>query len=173
MKKALTNIIIIIYVIIAICVTICLLSYNKFKVSTFGSNSLVIIDNDSLNSDFNENDLVIAKKRAVTNYNIGDRIMFYRINGGNATITIANITNKQVIDDNQVTYTMEGDRVISSDYVIGSVSDAKVVKNLGGVLKVLESKWGFLFLIILPALIAFLYEIYAIFTEIKNGKNNK
>lgn len=63
MKKVLINIIFTIYAVIAILITICLLSYNKYKVSTFGNTSLVIIDNDSLKSDFNENDLVFYKKR--------------------------------------------------------------------------------------------------------------
>ena len=171
MKKVLINIIFTIYAVIAILITICLLSYNKYKVSTFGNTSLVIIDNDSLKSDFNENDLVFIKKGLATDYNIGERIMFYKLNNNNSvTITVAGIINKDVINDDQVTYTLEGDKIISSDYIIGSTENAKSIANIGGVLRVLESKWGFLFLIVLPALVAFLYEIYAIFGEIKNGR---
>ena len=174
MKKVLKNIIIAIYIIIAFFVTICLLSYNKYKVTTFGKTSLVIVDNSSLKGDFNENDLVIIKKGLATDYNIGDRIMFYRLNSDNSvSITIANIINKDVINDEQVTYTLEGNKIISSDYIIGSVKNAKAIGTVGLILKVLESKWGFLFLIVLPALIAFLYEIYVIFAEIKSEKKKK
>lgn len=171
MKKVLKNIIIAIYIIIAFFVTICLLSYNKYKVTTFGKTSLVIVDNSSLKGDFNENDLVIIKKGLATDYNVGDRIMFYRLNSDNSvSITIANIINKDIINDEQVTYTLEGNKIISSDYIIGSVKNAKAIGTVGLILKVLESKWGFLFLIVLPALIAFLYEIYVIFAEIKSEK---
>ena len=41
---------------------------------------------------------------------------------------------------------------------------------MGTVLNVLESKWGFLFLIVFPSLLAFLYEITVVFSEIKNAK---
>ena len=46
MKKIIGNIIFIIYAIIAVFVTICLLSYNEFKVTEFGETSLVLIDNE-------------------------------------------------------------------------------------------------------------------------------
>ena len=44
MKKIIWNIFVVFYAVIAIFVTICLLSYNRYKVSEFGDNSLVIID---------------------------------------------------------------------------------------------------------------------------------
>ena len=43
MKKKFLSFIFIIYVIIAIFVTICLLSYNRFKITEFGDKSLLII----------------------------------------------------------------------------------------------------------------------------------
>ena len=43
MKKVLKEVIFAIYIIVAILVTMCLLSYNSFKVSEFGSKTLVIV----------------------------------------------------------------------------------------------------------------------------------
>ena len=48
MKKLIRNIFIIVYAIIAILVTVCLLSYNEYKVSEFGSNSLLLINTNKL-----------------------------------------------------------------------------------------------------------------------------
>ncbi len=44
--RILLNCLITVWLIVAIFVTICLLSYNEFKVTTFGSTSLFIIDSD-------------------------------------------------------------------------------------------------------------------------------
>lgn len=44
---------------------------------------------------------------------------------------------------------------------------------MGTVLKVLESKWGFLLLIVFPSLIAFLYEITELFSELKDKKRKE
>ena len=46
MKKAVVNLIIILYVIIAIGTTICLLTYNEYKVSVFGDKTLIIINEE-------------------------------------------------------------------------------------------------------------------------------
>ena len=48
MKKILSNILFVIYVVIAVFVTVCLLSYNDFKVTEFGDYSLVIITDDEM-----------------------------------------------------------------------------------------------------------------------------
>ena len=50
------------------------------------------------------------------------------------------------------------------DYYIGK--NTKVYKRIGGIMRFLESKWGFLLLIVLPTMIAVIYEFYAIIVEI-------
>ena len=60
MKKLIRNIFIIVYAIIAILVTVCLLSYNEYKVSEFGSNSLLLINTNKLSDEYKKGDLVIA-----------------------------------------------------------------------------------------------------------------
>ena len=67
----------------------------------------------------------------------------------------------------------EGERKISSQYVLGSADDTTKIAFVGTVLSVLESRWGFLFLIVLPALIAFLYQITVVVSEIKGTKEDK
>lgn len=62
MKKIIGNIIFIIYAIIAVFVTICLLSYNEFKVTEFGETSLVLIDNENYNRIIIKADLVIVNR---------------------------------------------------------------------------------------------------------------
>ena len=41
---------------------------------------------------------------------------------------------------------------------------------VGAVLGALESQWGFLFLIVFPSLVAFLYEAYIVVQEVREIK---
>ena len=62
------------------------------------------------------------------------------------------------------TFVVGNDYNVYYDYFVG-----KSVKNysgIGKILKVLESKFGFLTLIILPTMVAIVFEIYAIILEI-------
>jgi len=45
MKNIIRNLLIVIYAVIAIFTTVCLISYNDQRVTVFGETSLVIIDN--------------------------------------------------------------------------------------------------------------------------------
>ena len=65
------------------------------------------------------------------------------------------------------TYVLEGNYNLIEDDAIGNENSVKVYPKLGKVLSILESKWGFLFLIIFPSVIAFLNEIVQIIAEIK------
>ena len=67
MKKignVLKGIVISVWLVMAIFVTICLLSYNDFKVSTFGKYSLIIMDSDEMEPEYLEGDSN-AKKMAL------------------------------------------------------------------------------------------------------------
>ena len=90
MKKTLLNIVIILYVIVAIFTTICLLTYNEYKVSVFGDKTLVIIDKDDEKLPYKKGDLVIVKKKGYENAKDGDNVFFYESN----TIKIAKIQKK-------------------------------------------------------------------------------
>ncbi len=48
-----------------------------------------------------------------------------------------------------------------------------VIGAVGGILKLLESKWGFLFIIVFPSLLAFLREIKELVMELTGKKEEK
>ncbi len=168
MKKTIGNLIFIIYAIIAVFVTICLLSFNEYKVSEFGDTSLVIIDNEELEPTFNKGDLVIVDKSK--RIREGDTIFFYNSSSDVVEVTLATVQNIEKVNDSEYTYAIDGDRSISSEYVLGNAGDVTKISTVGTVLGVLESKWGFLILIVFPSLLAFIYEITVVFTEIREGK---
>lgn len=171
MKKALLNIIFVIYVIIAIFVTVCLLSYNQFKVTEFGDYSLVIIDSNDLEPNFNKGDLVILNKDDEPE--VGEKAFFYTTYERAAVIKEGVVEAKEPLTETETTYTVSGGNRLSSEYVIGASKTAIKIPNLGTVLGIIGSKWGFLFLIVLPALLAFFYQISVVISDIKEGKENK
>ena len=169
MKKILTNVFIIIYAIIAIFVTVCLLSYNEYKVTVFGNYSLIIIDSNEIKGDFKKGDLVIVDGDVKPN--IGEKAFFYNVLGKNE-ITLAEVINKQEYKTADTTYTFDKDMLVSESSIIGSAKNVKVIHHAGTVLSILESKWGYLFLIVLVCLLAFLYEVTKAIEEIKEYKKN-
>ncbi len=171
MKKTILNIIFVIYVIIAVFVTICLLSYNEFKVTEFGNYSLVIVNDNTLAPDFNNGDLVIVDKSI--DVLPGDKAFFYDTYDRQIEIMLGEVEDLEKVTETESTYTFEGERKISGEYVLGGENGASVIPGVGAVLNVLESKWGFLFLIVLPALLAFFYQITVVVSDIRNSKEDR
>lgn len=168
MKKTIYNILFAIYIVIAGFVTICLLSYNEFKVTEFGNYSLVIINDDALEPEYTEGALVIVKKS--NNVKMEDKVFFYNTFERDIEVKLATVKAVEPVTSSENTYTLEGGHRISSEYVLGPAAKATVVPVLGTILAILASKWGFLFIIVLPALIAFIYQITVVFAQIKEGK---
>lgn len=162
--KKLGSILIIIYVIIAIFVTLCLLTFNEYKVSQFGDKTLVIIDKDEESLKYKKGDLVIVGLSGYENSEAGDTVFFYKDNG----IKIAEIQTKNDYGEAGITFTIDGNYQVVSDEVIGTSNNEIVIGTVGGILQLLESKWGFLFLIVFPSLLAFLREVRELISEITN-----
>ena len=167
MKKILSNILFVIYVVIAVFVTVCLLSYNDFKVTEFGDYSLVIITDDEMEPNYKKGDLVIINKQ--DDIITGRKAFFYNTYDRKIEIKLGTVEAIKNVSNSETTYTLEGGRDISGEYLLGPVDTVEIIPVVGGILNVLESKWGFLFLIVLPSLLAFIYQISVVIAEIKNN----
>lgn len=161
MKKKLWHVFIIVYVLLSVFITLCLLMYNEYNVTEFGNKVLVMVENDST-KEFNKGDLIIATKNK--KYDKDDYVFYYVSREKNYFINYGKIESKS--DDS---VTIKND-VVDKKYVIGNTKNVTVIPLLGSILALLESQWGYLCIIILPILIAFLFEIYSIIKELK-GKN--
>lgn len=171
MKKTILNIIFVIYVVVAVFVTICLLSYNQFKVTEFGDTSLVIVTDNEMIPDYNKGDLIIIDKsqQVLT----GDKAFFYDTYNRQIEVRLGEVTDLEKVTETESTYTFEGDHKVSSEYVLGGENGVSVIPIVGTVLSVLESKWGFLFIIVLPALLLFFHQISVVVSDIRNSKDDK
>lgn len=165
LKKIITTIFLIIYIPIVLFLTICLLNYNDYNVTVFGKNSLLVIEDDL--EGFKAGDLAIVKKNNNDEIKEGDNIFFYEATSVTTKISYAKVESVKEVSREKTTYIIEGDYEVSSDFVIGKQATSKKYEGLGSVLSVLESRWGFLMIIIFPILLLFIYEIYMLINEVK------
>lgn len=174
MKKVLKGLGIVligVYLVVAITLTVFLLNYNKYNITELGDKSLIIVRDDDLKPDFKKGDLVIVNKTPNNDIKVGDKIFFYDNYKDIVSVNLATVLEKEVVNKDESTYMIEGDHAVSSEYVIGTSKTSKTYNKLGSILSVLESRFGFLFMIIFPILILFIYEIYVVIKELKNSKD--
>lgn len=157
-----------IWIVVAIFTTACLISSNDYGVSEFGDKSIFVVDNRSLEEyGFDKNDIIITTKGLEKEYNEGDGVFFYYGNKETRSyINFGVIEKVERVEGAQDAFYFANDQV-SYDKILGLANGAKVMKKWGFVLGLLESKWGFMFLIILPTLYAVVYEVYTIAIEVK------
>lgn len=158
MKKIVRNILIILYLGITFVVTYALLSYNDYNIAEFDNFYLCSITNDI--SGYNKGDLLVIRKNSTIKEN--DVIIYYDVVDG-----ITNIDGNTVKVINGDVVVLKDDLVISNDNILGNDDNITSYKKIGNAYNLFTSKWGYLLIIILPILIAFIYEISEIIKEIK------
>lgn len=179
MKKVgrfIANILIVVYAIIAITVTILLLSYNDYQMSVIGDYTFIIMEDDELEeAGYPEGALVLVKETKAKNINEGDHIFLYRnISTSQFEIKYAQVIMKDTSGGEYATqYVLDGNAIVDHEDVIGTTKHIKVIPHLGTILSILQSRYGYLFLIVVVSFIAFLYEIYELIMEIKYGEREE
>lgn len=169
MKRIIGNIFTILVVIIIIVMSVLLLSYNEYRVSQFGNNTLLIVDNDMLN--FKKGSLLIVEGCDPKEVKAGDYVFYYDTSSKKVSTVLSKIESIYKTEQGEISFTLPNEFILEGEYIIGKKEDTKEYKNIGAVLSVLESKWGNLFLVVLPAFILFVYEIINVIIEVKKYKN--
>ena len=163
--KVILGIIGVCYLAVIIVVTACLLCYNDYKVTEMLGYSFIIIDENS--EKYNDGDLVLFRQGEMDKVEQNDEIFFYEVTNGIPSIHYGTVTEVLPIDEDERTFTINDNHDISSDSLIGKTEIARVYPQIGKILSILESRFGFLILVILPTLLLFLYELYRVMIEIK------
>lgn len=167
MGKVLFGIVGVAYMVCAIFLTVCLLNYNDYNITELGDYSLVLIRDKELEPSYEKGDLVVVRRNENDDVKAGDNIFFYNTYQNEVSINLGKVVKTNKLNEKETTFTMQGDQPISSQYFVGRAATATTYSNLGSIISVLESRWGYLFLIVLPILLLFLYEIYMVIMEIK------
>ena len=158
--KGILGIIVAFYILVSIFITVCLVNYNDY--------SIITADDNSLNPDFKKGDLLVVKKNDNEDVKINDSIFFYNNYKNVVSVNMAKVTNSRRINDMEYTFTVDGDYDISSEYFIGKVDTTVKYDKIGRIYDIFTSRYGYLFIFILPILCLFLYEIVAVVREFKN-----
>ena len=173
MKNKIISVLIAIWIVVAIFTTVCLLSFNKYRVAEFGKYSIFTVDTDILEPDFSEGSLLITKKTNHKHIEAGDNIFYYEADSSDSVVNIGTVTKKEEVTATEATLTMQNEQKISMQYVLGKEDAAIAIPVLGTILSIIESKWGYMFLVIFPTILIIVYEIFAVINEIKSSKEEQ
>lgn len=158
MKKIIISVVFVFYFILTILVTHTLLSYNKYNVAEFENSYLLTINDET---EYKKSDLLLIKKN--TNVKENDKVFYFATKKDPVKID-----KVEKIDKENNTIVLSNELVITKDLILGN--QAKVYPLLGTFHNILTSRLGYLLCIILPMLVALIYEIYEITKEIKKIK---
>lgn len=163
----LVQLVIIVYV---ICITACLLCKNKYGFTQIGDTTLITIDKElqTYLPETKKDDLLLVKETD-EDMKVGDKIYYYSTANNEYVIKTAHIKEIVTSDGSVSLYKLDDLKgsTIATNRVLGKYST--VYENIGGILDILESKIGFLLLVILPILLIFMYQVYALIIVIKYG----
>lgn len=179
MKKVLGGILLVVYSIIAITVTVLLLSYNEYNCSEIGGYTVFIVNDDSLEPDYKQGSILLIRETSDKNVQIGDEMFLYKVINSQEYELVNRTLADKIQQGNHITYVVTneengGDEEnYANDYFIGKASDTKVIEGWGYVLGLLESKWGYLFCVVIVSLLLFLQEVFELAMEIKYGKADR
>ena len=79
MKRKIGAVLFVIYSIIAIAVTVLLLSFNDYRCSQIGEYTVYIANNDSFEPDFDKGSILIIEETSDKHVQIGDEIFLYKV----------------------------------------------------------------------------------------------
>lgn len=154
----LLEVVIIIYVIF---ITSCILSRNKYGYTEFFEKYTFVTvneNNQKLLPTHNPGDLLIVKNQKF-DINKGDLIYYY-ITVDEEYVVKSGVVESKVEDDVSALYILnDSDKTsVPSNRVLGKY--VSTYPGKGDILETLESRIGFLFLVLLPILIVFIYQVY-------------
>lgn len=155
----------VVYFAFALFMTVLLLNYNRFNITQFGNYSWVMINENISNEEFARGDLVIVKSIKFEDMKEGEYLFTYRID--NRRIPSIRVGRIGTVYAEEKAVTFENGETYSEEFIAG-VPYEKHAK-IGGILSIIESKWGFLFIVLVPCFLIFIYEVYSLIIEIKYG----
>ena len=150
------EVIIIIYVITITCFILCRNDHGFTQFGEYTFDNVSLTDERNIH-DTKKGDLLIIKNS--NDISVGDMVYYYAVYNDKYVIK-TNAVTKIEKDDFTNLYTLndENGTTIASTRVLGKYASRHA--NLGAILDVLESKIGFLFLVLLPIMVVFIYQVY-------------
>lgn len=165
-KRIFIGIILVVFFAFTITMTVLLLNYNKFGVTQFDDTSLLLIRNGFSSETYPKGSLVVVENKPVKNYSVGEEAFVYHLDGKGGVDIQLGVIGQIHEEDNAITFS--NGETYSDEFIIGT--GEKIYPKMGTYLGFIESKWGFLFIILVPNFFLFVYQLYSLIVEIKYGK---
>lgn len=167
-KKVITGALGLAFYIFAITMTVLLLNYNKYGVTQIDNTSLIMVREEMSSDNYRKGDLVFVEGQKINKVNIGDELFVYKIDKSGKVSIDVGIVGEVHPDDNAITF--KNGSTYDMDFMVGKA--VKVHHNLGTYLSIISSTLGFLFIVLVPSFLIFIYQLYALVIEIKYGKES-
>ena len=165
-KKIVRGIVLVAISVFALIMTILLLNFNEYGVTEIGDKSFIIMRQNISSEKYKRGDLVIVEKVDYSMIQKGDEIFAYRVNSKGTPNVDVGIVGELFPKDRTIAF--ENTSAFSEEFIAGKA--VKTYHGIGTYLAAIESKWGFLFTVLVPCFVVFIYEIYALIVEIRYGE---
>lgn len=168
-KYIVLGILFVAYVSLVILVSTLVLNRNQFGYTRFDNKDLLLIDKESASEEYKEGMLVIAEKRNISELSAGQKVFVYKTNAKKNEVKLEYAKIAEIVDNEVTSYiTIESDKTSWGEEYIAGVG-VKSYNTIGKILLLLESKWIFFFVLVVPIFFILLYEIYLFIISIKYG----
>jgi len=171
--KVLWHILEVIIICYVVFVTACILFRNGYGYTQFGPMTVVTVNDVNVNDFENISNGSLLLIKDSSSFKVDDEVFYYDIRDQKYIVVSDRIVNiedgKYIVDgvnenDEVVQVKLNNKKIIGKNYV--------KIGILGYLVDLLESKVGFLFLVILPIFIVFLYELIQFIIVFRHEKNN-
>ncbi len=160
MKKIIVRILVCIYIVVAVFTTTSLLTYNDQNISEFGGKVFLKLKEDI--KGYSKGSLLVVDKS--DNYKANDNVFYCQLKKEKCVVSYG------TVDTMMGEVPTVNNQSIPEKLIIGKDENVRVVPVLGGIMNALESRLGFLCVIVLPILCGFLYELSMVLKETKKKK---
>ncbi len=168
-KNIIIGIVAILFFAFVIFNTLLLLNIDKkFGVTTFDDKTLIIVRDQISSENYKKGDAVIVQSKALEKIKVGDELFVYKVQKTGRPVVDIGIVGEVYNNENAISF--KNGATYDMQFVAGS--SIKTYPEIGTYLAVIQSTWGFLFIILIPSFLVFIYELYAIVVEIRLGKEN-
>lgn len=164
-KNIIVGIIVFVFFIFAIAMTILMLNHNDFGVTQINDTTMIMIKTPVSTGNYKKGDVVLVKEKGLEEIAVGDEIFAYKIVKKKVQINVGIVGE---IHEKDKAISFENGDAYGADNIAGAAY--KVYPEIGNYLSVVQSKWGFLFIILVPNLLIFIYQLYSLVVEIKYGE---
>ena len=127
MKKVLGTILFVVYAIIAIAVTVLLLSYNDYNNSEIGDYTVYIVTDDSLEPEYKQGSILLIKGTNDRNVQVGDQVFMYKVLNSSEYEVINTTVQAKTQQGTHLVYIVDNEERYASEYFIGKTDDTIVI----------------------------------------------